>query len=641
MDRRLNTLSVTDILFFAFSCVYLMAEFAFNARLLDVAGSAAVDDGEIHRVADFGRVVSGFGFTLLALGLFARARFRLTHKREKITFAVFASACLLPFVLFPPDQQEMLLIMPIAFGLFLMAVSRGRFAFHTILSVCLMAWPAMYAGQKSMIEHLVVEPTTWQERQHARNVLMLKAGLEGCVVEVEDKWLCQGDKSTAEVRAVRAMIAALWMHNPDAIINALEPQRDKIIEKTVRSTGDGAMAGAYKAYADKVKAERDKMVDQLIAQFYTPYSNASKAYMTAKDPAKLAAEVDAIWQDMERETDVAWNDYIDAQRQYQSTIGRASDTMLTRNGWVFEKLDEFCATRNCPRGNADRATLRLTDEAETQFIRKTGFPPNVLSKAELMTYARARDAFEDKVNAKLAAKTGLPDAALPGDWVYDERYIKAVLTQMMQNRVFTEWRKKFGDLPAGLPVDDFFIRMKVPPVPALDTLVMDEAAFAETYTLPKLRENMRGTLDQLAREAPLYANGQDLEAKGKNYIRAVYVPAIALLLSLLIVTLTLMRGLNAALRVGLRMLAENGGIATLKRQGIAGQRRMRHAIMAVVFALIAVLPFMLHNSYTQAKTYDVYVAEAARENIVTAALLNWAIHVQPMVYGAVRPLMRD
>ncbi len=624
MERRFHAISLTDILFFAFSCLYVLAEFRFNARLLDVAGSARVDDVAIHAVADFGRIVSGFGFTLLALGVFARARFRLTHRREKIAFGCLTVVCLAPFVFFPPEGHEMILVMPVAFGLFLMAVSRGRFPFHTILAICLMAWPAMYAGQKSMIEHLVVEPTTWQERQHARNVLMLKAGLENCVVEVADQWLCKGDKSTAEVRAVRAMIAALWMHNPEAIMAALEPQRDSIIEKTVRHSSGTAMAKAYQSYVDTIKAERDKMVDGLIAQFYTPYARASKAYLTAKNPQKLAADVDAVWREMERETDEAWKAYQDAQRQYRQSVGRAADTMLSRRGLFFEKLDEFCATRNCPRGQGDRATLRLMDEAEIQFIRKTGFPPSVASKAELMGYPRARDSFEAKTNARLAEATGLGDAALPANWVYDERYMKAMLTQMFQNRVFAEWRQTFGDLPAGLAVDEFFVRMKVPPVPALEHLAMSEDAFAENYSLPQLRENLRGTIGQLEREAPLYANAEVLAGKGKDYIRAVYLPAIALLLSLLIVTLTVLRGINAVLRLG-----------------FPARRRLRQGAMAAVFALVSIVPLTLSNSYTKSQAYQVYVAEARRENIVTATLLDWAIHIQPVVYGVVRPFLKD
>lgn len=640
MERRFHAISVVDLVFFALSCVYLVAEFRFNITLLDVAGSATVDAQAIHRVADFGRTVSGFGFTLLALGMFARARFRLTHRREKTTFAIFTLACIAPFILFPPHQQEMLFLFPVAFGLFLMLVSRGRFAFHTILSIVLMAWPAMFAAQKSMVEHLVVTPTTWQERQHARDVLMLKAGLEKCLVEVEDQWLCKGDKSTAEVRAVRAMIAALWMHNPEAIIAALEPQRERIIDKTARQSGSDAAAKAYKTYVDTVKSERDKMVDELIDKFYAPYERASKAYLTAKNPQKLAGDVDKVWREMERETDLAWGDYLDAQRQYRQTIGQASDTMLTRQGMLFQKLDEFCATRNCPRGNADRATLRLIDEAETQFIRRTGFPPNVMSKAELLTYPRARDSFEQQTNQRLAEASGFANAALPANWVYDEAYMKALLTEMFKNRVFSEWRKTFGDLPAGLPVDEFFVRMKVPPVPALETLIMSEGDFAESYTLPKLREKMRGTIDQLTREAPLYANGAALENKGKDYIRAVYIPAIALLISLLIVTLTVMRGINAGLRLSMQAMGD-GGIIWLRRRGLSGQRHLRHAIMACLFAVIALGPFMISNSYTQSRVYQVYVEQAQRQNLVTATLLDWAIHVQPVVYGMVRPFLKD
>lgn len=640
MERRSYPFSLVDLLFFVLSCVYLVAEFRFNATLLDVAGSATVDPQSIHAVADFGRTVSGFGFTLLALGLFSRARFRLTHRREKVLFAVFAIACLLPFAAFAPAPQEMLLVLPVAFGLFLIMLSRGRFAFHTVLAIVLMAWPAMFVGQKAMIEHLVVAPATWQERQHARDVLMLKAGLETCVVEVADQWLCKGDKSTAEVRAVRAMIAALWMHNPEAIIAALEPQKDRIIDKAARQGNAGAKAKAYQVYVAAIKTERDKMVDQLIEKFYAPYDRASKAYMTAKDPKKLAGDVDKVWREMERQTDPPWSEYLDAQRQYRQTVGRASDTMLTRNGWMFEKLDQFCATRNCPRGNADRATLRLIDEAETQFIRKTGFPPDVADKQEFMTYARARDTFEREANRRLAELTGFADAALPVNWAYNETYMKAVMTDMFRNRVFSEWRKTFGDLPAGMPVDAFFVHMKVPPVPALDQLVMSEEAFSETYTMPRLRAHLRGAMDQMEREAPLYANDQPLAEKGRDYIRAVYIPAIALLISLLIVTLTVLRGVNALLRIGLQALGEQG-VAWLKRRGLSGQRRLRHGVMAVLFAVIAFGPFMTANSYTQSRVYQVYVAEARRTNAATATLLDWAIHVQPVVYGAVRPFLRD
>lgn len=639
MLRRVAGFSVAEICFFLLSLIYLLAEFRFNVVLLDAAGSATVDDLELERAADFGRLVSGFGFTLLALGLFTTARFRLTRARERIVFAVFAALCLAPFIFFPPAEHEFLFIIPVVFGLFVMIVSRGRFAFHTILAVVLMAWPAMYAGQKSMIEHLVVEPTSWQERAHARNALLLKAGLENCIVEVDDQWLCKGDKSTAEIRAIRAMITALWMHNPDAITASLTAQRDTIIERSAQKD-EATLIKAYQAYKKDVEDRRSKVVDEMVAQLYEPYLEASKIYQQTQDPQKLRLQVTTIWREMEAETDIVWDQYRHAQRQYQQTVGRISNNVLRREGLAFETVDEFCASRNCPgRGIADKAALRLTDEAETQFIRKTGFPPNVADKRELFSYPRARDRFEDVFNKRLGEKFKLPGAVLPENWVYEESYMKALLESLLRNQAALQWQQKFGENVApGLPMAEFFTRMSIPPVPAMDKLVMSPDAFAEKYTLPQLRRQMHSSAERMEKEAPLYANGESLENEGRGYIRAVYIPAIALLLSLLIVSLTLLRGLNAGLRHGLQAAGQNGN-RWLAHRGLNGQRRMRRATMAVIAGVFFLGPFLLSNSYTQSPTYHVYVAQARAENTVTATLLDWAIHVQPVIYTLVQPFM--
>lgn len=638
MGRRFAGFSLNEIAFFILSLIYLAAEFRFNVVLLDAAGSTHVDPQALERAADFGRMVSGFGFTLLSLGLFTAARFRLLHRRERVLFGFFAALCLSPFIFFPPAEHEFLFVVPVVFGIFLMAVSRGRFPFHTVLAIILMAWPAMYAGQKSIIEHLVVEPTTWQERAHARNALMLKAGLENCIVEVEDQWLCKGDKSTAEIRAIRAMITALWMHNPDAITKTMAAQRDRIIERSVQQGSDKAIQSAYDSYTKEVLERRNKVVDEMISNIYQPYVEASKRYLETQDPQKLASKTVEIWRKMEAETDLIWDQYRHAQQQYQKTVGRFGDTMLTREGLAFEKMDEFCATRNCPgRGMADRATLRLIDEAETQFIRKTGFPPNVASKADLLTYPQARDRFEATVNQQLAKELQLPDARLPANWVYEERYMKAVVENLLRTEAAAQWQLKFGpDVPPGLSMEAFFTRMEIPPVPGLESLVMSRDNFSEKYTLPQLRDQMRGTVERMEQEAPLYANGAALQADGQAYIRAVYIPAIALLLSLLIVALTFMRGLNAALRHGLQA-AGSHGFVWLQRRGIKGQNKMRLMVMGTVAAVCMMGPFVLSNSYTQSPTYAVYVAQAREQNMVTATLLDWAIHVQPLIYSLVRP----
>ena len=99
--------------------------------------------------------------------------------------------------------------------------------------------------------------------------------------------------------------------------------------------------------------------------------------------------------------------------------------------------------------------------------------------------------------------------------------------------------------------------------------------------------------------------------------------------------LTLLRGVNAALLHGLQWAGAR--VPFLQGRRLAGQRRARHAIVAGLALIVAVGPFLISNEYTEAPAYQVYLAEARGENIFTATLLDWAIHVQPVIYRLVGP----
>lgn len=635
MKRGLLPFSIIDIVFFACSLIYLVAEFRFNLRLLDVAGSAKADAAEVDQVAEFGRAVSGFGFTLLVLGLFAREGFRLNSLRARIIFGIFTGLCLLPFVVFPPQGEGMMYLAPILFGLFIIWVSRGRWVFHTVLGIALMGWPAMYEGQKILVENLVVEPTSWQDRQHARNVMMLRAGLEDCLVEVQGLWLCQGDKTTPEIRAIRAMITALWMHNPAAIIAALEPQKDRIIDNTIRKGIAFDPKGAYEQYKKLMTAERKKMAEEMETKYYQPYVEASERYQAALSPEKVKAEVDHLWADIEAQTDRAWNQYLQAAQRYRDYHAKLSDQILARNSVALRKLDEYCATRNCPRGNVDRLALRIKDEAETRFIRETGFPPYVASKQEFMTYPRARQEFEQAFAERMVTMPEGMAIILPADWFYDERYFRFLLTEKMQQQAKAVWQKNFGSkLKPGLAEDDFYVAMKVPPLPPLEDILMSEDEFTKGYSIPQSRAKVQAYIDEMEKEAPKYANDGDLADKGRQYLRIVYVPTIALILSLLIVTLTVLRGINAGLVWGIGYLARR-----IKWKSKISLSHLRYVIIGALVMTLAVGPFMLPNSYTDSRVYQVYAAEAKKHNLLTATLIDWSIHMQPIVYGVMKPFI--
>lgn len=69
-------------------------------------------------------------------------------------------------------------------------------------------------------------------------------------------------------------------------------------------------------------------------------------------------------------------------------------------------------------------------------------------------------------------------------------------------------------------------------------------------------------------------------------------------------------------------------------------RQVRLAAVAGFVALIFTLPYAVPNSFTSSPVYKGYVAQARAQNMLTAGLLDWAIHMQPVIYSAVHALRK-
>src|SRR5690606_17264974 len=90
-----------DIALLVCSLLYVVAEFIFNARLLDTASDMLATADDLKDVEYFGRAVSGVGLSLLVAGFFARDGFRLSRLADQILFGVLAIVCPLVFLLAP------------------------------------------------------------------------------------------------------------------------------------------------------------------------------------------------------------------------------------------------------------------------------------------------------------------------------------------------------------------------------------------------------------------------------------------------------------------------------------------------------------------------------------------------------------
>src|SRR5690606_34409754 len=116
---------------------------------------------------------------------------------------------------------------------------------------------------------------------------------------------------------------------------------------------------------------------------------------------------------------------------------------------------------------------------------------------------------------------------------------------MIRDKVRAQWKEKFGTrLPPGLDARAFMaslgVNMNLPPV---DTILMSEEDFFKKYVLPGNQKMLQTMLDDLQRDRGKYADTDMNMEEGKEYVEALYVPTISLVVSLVVVVLTVLRGL--------------------------------------------------------------------------------------------------
>lgn len=626
--------------FFTLSLAYLAAEFAFNAMMLDVAGAIAAPIEEVERVKDFGRVVSASGFTLLMLGLFSRAGYRLLSWREWAVAAVVFAFCMSPAILlmlsdvrFGVSMEGFLCFTPVL-GLAALVMSGGRYRIYVVLGVIMMAWPAMFAGQKIIIDQYAVAKTTWQERAEARNVLMLRASLEDCVVDLGDSWLCGRGAAPADMRSVRAMITALWMHAPGRVVTDLGDKQDKIIEDMAHKGVWFSPGVLYDRYVDRTTDEYNKYISGMEEKYYAPYKKASDAFLARRDEATLEKAAQESVAEVEARIDDGWKEYQEGLKSYRNHLATMKKEAL--QALPNARLaDAVCDNGRCPELDLTKALERAQKKAQNAFTKASGgYPSDIKTREEFVAHPKTQADIRDAVEKSIREKTTDDAYILPQDWVYSANSFRILLKSLYRDKTEEAWNKKFqGKVEPGLSRDDFFRKAGKGDIPDIADVIMTEEEFMKTKVVPKNREIVQDALKEMRSEAPHYANGQMLEEKGKNYVRAAYIPAVALVISLIIVLLTLARGIAA----GLAWLEERGQFFP----DMPYRHLMRVGAMTTVVLFMMVGPYLFPNPYTSAEAYKKYLGFAKERNVVTAAVLDWAIHIQPFIYqpgGAIRSI---
>jgi len=645
-----------DWLLFIGSLIYLIAEIEFNMSLLEIAGSVRSDPADIDHLQVFGRAVSACGCLLLVLGVYARTGFHINSLRLRLFYIFIALLAMIPQLLiflqvtvgvndsnwiFPitPTPEDLLIaalpMLGFAYGLL---VGKGKNAFITIVSLCLIIWPAMFLGQKMLIEQALIERTTWEERVNARYVLMLRAVLEDCTINLDDLELCDAAKEQDSVKSARIILGSIWMLSPEGIREDMEENRDKMVQSVAARGLWFPPKAMYNEYAARVKNERDRFIAQFMEKYYKPYENASNLFNAAVSDEKLGRESERAADEIDKEIDSGFRQYRSAVREYRTALSMGAMDIARKLAPYKRPLDLFCKYRDCPETKINNKLLaEAKSRAEAEFIEATGgYTPDITTREGFLNAFPTQAKLRDKIEEKIRTDLNEPNFMLPANWIYDREGFKRAVENFTRMEAVRQWRAKFGKtLLPGLSVDEFLKASGLPPFPSLDDMLMSRDEFFKKMIIPQYAKALDKMIGDIEGEKELYANGQELAEQGKDYARAVYIPAISMVISLTVVILTLFRGWNVMTR---HVLARAMRDHRLPQKYIGWIRPVTQGVMIGLFGIaIFVVPYLMPNPYA-AGGYHRYLAEARAKAPLTATFLDWAMHTQPMVYRLGEPI---
>lgn len=389
--------------------LYLLVEFSFNSRLLDVVGGIAAAD-EVELIEKNGRLISGFAAVL-----------------------VFC-----PFIL---KKQNMDILTKMAILLF------GSMLLMSIV----------YLAEKWLIDS-IVDKSKPQARYVAANLVALQRSLITQDAVLDDLALSKSQLARPDGKAFLAIFPLLAFSTED-IDRKIKDKKPEILRRNIdRSFGGGSEN--YNRYIDSVTAIKNI------------YNNS---YMPGSNSYNIA--INSIQQEQEK----AWSAYVSRLRR-----NRLSPGSVPARYWG--KVRDDVHGNGVPVSNnwrpSDRAGFYLAIDKK---VRDT-----------------AAGKFRDGVGRMFAQGANLKPGLL---------FPKFTSSESVQNH----WREKLK-YPNGVRV-----RHDISDAPVY---------FREIYN-PMLDIKVREQMKQYDAPVDQFADGAKLESFGKQGMRALVVPPIALAISLL------------------------------------------------------------------------------------------------------------
>jgi hypothetical protein len=595
--------SFYTLFFILLNLVYLVVELSFNARILDVSASMSPDT-DFGQLEIYGRTISAIGATILAWRLLVPFATTLNLIRLVVKFFIIA----------------------------------------------LVVFPLVFMGQKKLVNDLV-DLSSSETRRTAEILTLLKYGIANGFVEIEQLSMDDLTLLTAEGKMF-ITLSGLLAYNSDQVRDILEQKVDKIAGYAIatQQQADGKRLFAHYRYA------REQVLQQF--QRYQQWVNQLEGKQNSAGDKAIELYENAMNQAL-----LPWLDYLQLIKGNKDiqTFDRDQLRQLSRLLWSDQREMNSCRSTNCFNQQWQQLELRLSQKLgfysslEQWCERSRGIRSGLrvhcvddveaiqqkiveLRKHTLALQAGLSRSYASKLeylkspDFRSGVMAYLRDSSLftREDWDFKRyRDLLQDIQDQLKQRYLEEYQQvvienfnaaleprtgleRFNLLPA---MQDYYVKALGLSVEEAVSIDLDRQQFDQRYLASIYFVRFNSLLNKLRAGAEWYADEAPYETSGKNSLRNLVVPAVAIAFSLVFALLNM---INLLLNFVFLVFEEKLWLRWLGFLLLSG--------------LIVVLPqYQEYRIYNQTAYLDL-LAETGHDYGYWADALNWVAKTEPLVY---------
>jgi hypothetical protein len=444
------------------------------------------------------------------------------------------------------------------------SVETGLKTFAKSLIICV---PLMYVGQKIVVDSFLVNGTTGQQRQYAETLILMKTGIQNGIVKMANLEFSKGGSDPSEMAFVSVM-GAILLGVPE-YATAISKNEEAIARRVNQITSSETADKTYPLYYN---ASKD------IIDGYKEYSKASKEYMSR---VNNAVDTSKIWSNVERSTSNGYAKYVKARNYYQSM---SNERFVQKFGYPkgIRSLTEF------------RRTLR-TIELINLDLSEAGLSLDVTWNGQQSSFSQSLTKKGSSEWNQEMGKHGLGGIS-PG-LTFRAFEQSGTIQEQLKEHMQSFYR---DGMRVGLSKDDF----------------------TEQVIMPKNEASIRQWIEKAKNRSVDLGDGGSREEEGRQFVRALIVPPIALILSLFFSLLTLAK-------LPLRAVS----FVDKYKGDVPWVTKARKFIMAGDLVAILSLPLAKSDSKIMKSSIFELMSKKAKDAVPLGNVgIIWLIKGEPIIY---------